>query len=390
MKYTIQTLNEIASVIHDVLKPEKYAISREATDPDAILLRSANMHEMEFGDKLLAIGRAGAGVNNIPVDRCSKDGIIVFNTPGANSNAVKEMALGMLLLVNRNILESIQWTNTLKDKGSEVPKLVEKGKSQFVGNEIKGKTLGVIGLGAIGGPLASAAVDLGMNVLGYDPYMSVNSAWKISSSVKWVSEDELIASSDYISFHAPLNNETRGKINKDFLAKMKSGATILNFSRAELAATTDVIEALNSGKLRSYVVDFPTDDMIGVENAVCIPHLASSTEESEDNCALMAASQIADYLENGNIKNSVNFPDCTMPRSASAKCRIAVMHDNIPNTIGSITSVVAGTGINIANMQNNSKGNLAYTLLDLDADSVCAETRKTLEKLDGIIKVRTL
>jgi D-3-phosphoglycerate dehydrogenase len=385
--FKIQTLNRIADVIYEVLSQDRYIIGSDMDNPDALIVRSASLHSMEFPQNLIAIARAGAGVNNIPIDRCSQAGIAVFNTPGANANAVKEMVICALILASRNVIQSIEWTRTLKGKGSEVPKLVEKGKGQFVGPEIKGKKLGVIGLGAIGVLVANAASSLGMKVMGYDKYMSVESAWQLSRAVRRATEDQVIRECDYITFHTPLTDETRGRINKDLIASMKRGATILNFSRAELAVTEDVIEALESGQLSHYVVDFPTDDMIGVPNAICLPHLASGTPESEENCASMAAEQLADYIENGNIKNSVNLPDCNMPRSGVE--RIAVIHRNVPNTISRITASLADRSINIANMISNSKKEYSYTLMDID-ESVDESLIEKIEQMDGIIRVRLI
>ncbi len=385
--FKIQTLNRIADVIHEVLPQERYIVGSEMDQPDALLVRSASLHSMEFAPNLIAIARAGAGVNNIPIDRCSQSGIAVFNTPGANANAVKEMVICALFLASRNVIQSIEWTRTLKGKGSEVPKLVEKGKGQFVGPEIKGKKLGVIGLGAIGVLVANAAAALGMEVMGYDKYLSVESAWSLSRAVHRATEEQVFAECDYITFHTPLTDETRGRINKDLIASMKRGATILNFSRAELAVTEDVIAALESGQLAHYVVDFPTDDMIGIPNAICLPHLASGTPESEENCASMAAAQLADYIENGNIKNSVNLPDCSMARSGVD--RIAVIHHNVPNTISRITSSLADASINIANMISNSKKEYSYTLMDID-EKVDETLREKIERMDGIIRVRLI
>jgi len=384
--YKIQTLNAISDVIHTQLN-ENYAVSKEETNPDAILVRSAAMHEMEFGPELKAIGRAGAGVNNIPIDRCSKAGIVVFNTPGANANAVAELVIAGLLMSGRNIAGGIDWAKTLKGQGPEVGKLVEKGKSQFVGPEMRGKTLGVIGLGAIGALVANAASrGLGMKVLGYDPFISVESAWSLSTSIRHAaSADEVLAQADFVTFHIPLNDKTRGTLNAEMIAKMKDGAGILNFSRGELADSSAVIAALESGKLRSYVTDFPSDEILGREGVLCIPHLGASTPESEENCARMAAAEIRDYLENGSIRHSVNFPELQL--GAPEAFRLLVLHENIPNTISSISSVVAQEGINIENLVNKSKKDMAATVMEMQT----VPSQKAVEaigKIPGVVRVR--
>ncbi len=384
--YKIQTLNAISDVIHTQLN-ENYAVSKEETNPDAILVRSAAMHEMEFGPELKAIGRAGAGVNNIPIDRCSKAGIVVFNTPGANANAVAELVIAGLLMSGRNIAGGIDWAKTLKGQGPEVGKLVEKGKSQFVGPEMRGKTLGVIGLGAIGALVANAASrGLGMKVLGYDPFISVESAWSLSTSIRHAaSADEVLAQADFVTFHIPLNDKTRGTLNAEMIAKMKDGAGILNFSRGELADSSAVIAALESGKLRSYVTDFPSDEILGREGVLCIPHLGASTPESEENCARMAAAEIRDYLENGSIRHSVNFPELQL--GAPEAFRLLVLHENIPNTISSISSVVAQEGINIENLVNKSKKDMAATVMEMQK----VPSQKAVEaigKIPGVVRVR--
>ena len=385
--YKIQTLNAISNIIHSQLSAENYKISKEETEPDAILVRSAAMHDMTFNKELLAIGRAGAGVNNIPIDRCSKEGIVVFNTPGANANAVAELVVAGLLMSGRNIAGGIDWARTLKGQGAEVAKLVEKGKSQFVGPEMRGKTLGVIGLGAIGAIVANAASrGLGMYVVGYDPFISVESAWSLSTTIhRAASADDVIAQADYITFHVPLNDQTRGSINAEMIAKMKDGATILNFSRGELADTAAVRDALASGKLSCYVTDFPSDDMLCVDKVICIPHLGASTPESEENCASMAASEIRDYLENGSIHNSVNFPELQL--GAPEAVRVLVLHENIPNMLSMITSAAAQEGINIENMINKSRKNLAATVMEMN-ELPSREALSYLAQLPGIIRVR--
>ena len=385
--YKIQTLNAISDIIHTQLSADKYTVSKDEPVPDAILVRSAAMHEMEFNPELLAIGRAGAGVNNIPIDRCSKSGIVVFNTPGANANAVAELVISGLLMSGRNIAGGIEWARTLKGQGAEVGKLVEKGKSQFVGPEMRGKTLGVIGLGAIGAIVANAASrGLGMNVVGYDPFISVESAWSLSTSIhRAASADDVLAQADYITFHVPLNDQTRGTINAEMIAKMKDGAGILNFSRGELANTADVLAALESGKLSSYVTDFPSDEMIGVEKVVCIPHLGASTPESEENCARMAAAEIRDYLENGSIHNSVNYPELIL--TAPEAARVLVLHKNIPNMVSTITATAAKEGLNIENMTNKSRKEMAVTVMEM-AELPSREAMDALAEVPGIIRVR--
>ena len=384
--YKIQTLNAISDVIHTQLD-DKYTVSKEETSPDAILVRSAVMHEMEFGPELQAIGRAGAGVNNIPIDRCSKSGIVVFNTPGANANAVAELVIAGLLMSGRKIVDGIEWAKTLAGQGAEVGKLVEKGKSQFVGPELRGKTLGVIGLGAIGALVANAASrGLGMYVVGYDPFISVESAWSLSTSIhRAASADDVLAQSDFVTFHVPLNEKTRGTMNAEMIAKMKDGAVILNFSRGELADTAAVKEALASGKLRGYVTDFPSDELIGADKVICIPHLGASTPESEENCARMAAAEIRDYLEFGSIHNSVNFPD--MQLGAPEANRVLVLHENIPNMISSISAAAAQEGINIENLVNKSKKDMAVTVMEMHS-LPSQEALEVLSKIPGIVRVR--
>ena len=386
--YKIQTLNAISEIIHTQLSADKYTVSKDEPVPDAILVRSAAMHDMEFNKELLAIGRAGAGVNNIPLEKCSKEGIVVFNTPGANANAVAELVVCGLLMSGRNIAGGIEWAKTLKGKGDEVGKLVEKGKSQFVGPEMRGKTLGVIGLGAIGAIVANAASrGLGMKVLGYDPFISVESAWSLSTTIhRAASADDVIAQADYITFHIPLNDKTRGTINAEMIAKMKDGAGILNFSRGELANADDVKAALKSGKLSSYVTDFPSDAMIGEDKVVCIPHLGASTPESEENCARMAAAEIRDYLEFGSIHNSVNYPEVQLTEPEAV--RVLVLHENIPNMISNITAAAAKEGINIENMINKSKKDMAVTVMEM-AELPSAHALSTLAELPGIIRIRT-
>ena len=358
------------------------------SDPEAILLRSFNMHDYAIPESTLCVGRAGAGVNNIPIDACSQRGVVVFNTPGANANAVKELVICGLFLAGRKIADGIAWAKTLEGKGADVGKTVEKSKGAFVGSEIKGKTLGVIGLGAIGAMVANAAIGLGMKVLGYDPYISVDAAWNLNSGIKKETDvNEIFKKSDFISLHVPLNDGTRATVNKDTIAIMKDGAAILNFARGELADENSVIEALKSGKLTRYVTDFPTDALLTTENVVAIPHLGASTPEAEDNCAVMVARQVVDFIENGNITNSVNMPNCALPRQG--KSRITVFHRNVKNMLGSITSIIGGEGVNISNMLSRAKGDFAYLMLDLD-EELSTDALARISELNDVIRVRAL
>ena len=382
----IQLLNKIAQVGTDLFDKD-WEVSAEAENPDAIMVRSAAMHDMEFGDNLKAIARAGAGVNNIPLDRCAENGIVVFNTPGANANGVKELTLAALLLASRKIVDGVNWSRTLDGAENGVAKSVEKGKSKFAGCEIKGKVLGVIGLGAIGGMVANAASVLGMKVVGCDPYLSVNAAWSIDSHVtKANSFDDIYARADYITLHVPATSETKGMINAESIAKMKDGVKIINLARADLVDAAALKSAIESGKVSAYVTDFPTEETINVDGIITIPHLGASTEESEDNCAVMAANELIDYLENGNITNSVNYPSASMPRSG--KTRICMMHKNIPSILAQISAVISGEGINIENMINKSRGDYAYTILDAGED-VGEDSLSKIGAIDGIIKVNT-
>ncbi len=386
--YKIQTLNAISDIIYTQLPTDQYTVSKEEPVPDGILVRSAAMHEMTMPDSLLGIARAGAGVNNIPIDKCSRQGICVFNTPGANANAVAELVLCGLLLGSRNVFGGMQWAQSLKGKGADVPKLVEKGKGQFVGPELKGKTLGVIGLGAIGRIVANAACgSLGMKVVGCDPYISVDSAWALSSQVKHAAtNDEVYAQADYVTIHVPLNDKTRGMINADVIAKMKPGAVLLNFARNELADNEAVKAALADGHLRAYVVDFPSDDLLGVEGVFAIPHLGASTPESEENCASMAAAQLRDYLETGSIHNSVNLPE--VPLGAPDGARILVIHENIPNILAPVTACVSAEGINITNLTNKSRKDMAVTVIDLE-ELPSEQGLANIRRLPGVFRVRT-
>lgn len=385
--FEIKTYNKISAVGMKEFDSTKYVVSDSVSAPVGAVVRSAALHDEVFPESLLAIARAGAGVNNIPCDRCAEEGIVVFNTPGANANAVKELVIAGLLLASRKVVPGIEWAKTLKGNGAEVGKMVEKGKGQFVGPEIMGKSLGVVGLGAIGVLVANAAAKLGMKVYGYDPYLSIKSAWSLSSStVRCDSLDELYEKADYISFHIPCTKDTKGSVNNIAFAKMKDGVRILNFARGELVNSEDMLAALESGKVASYVVDFPSDEMIGVENVVAIPHLGASTPESEDNCAYMAAHELIDYIENGNITNSVNMPAVSMPRTTEA--RVTVIHKNIPGIISAITTALAEKETNVAHMQNSSRGDYAYTILDID--SIHDGIEDKLMTVDGIIRVRVI
>jgi len=365
---------------------EAYTFSPEMQEPEGILVRSAAMHDMDLPETLLAIARAGAGVNNIPVDKCTEKGIVVFNTPGANANAVKELVLCALLLTSRKIPAAMDWVKTLKGEGGAVGKLVEKGKSQFAGPEISGKTLGVVGLGAIGILVANAAEALGMTVYGYDPFLSVEAAWRLSSSVKRsLSLDEIYANCDYISLHLPATKDTKGMINGETIGKMRDGVRLLNFARGELCDSAALCEALASGKMAAYATDFPADCLIGAENVTALPHLGASTPESEDNCAEMAVDQMKDYLENGNIKNAVNLPSLSMAREPGTK-RVCLIHKNLPNTIAIFAAACGQAGINIENMQSKSRGEYAYTILDVTGDLPGG----TFSKLEHVVKVRVI
>lgn len=385
--FNIQTLNKISKYGTDNFDTAKYNIADEVQNPDAIMVRSAAMHDMEFAPNLLAIARAGAGVNNIPVDKCAEQGIVVFNTPGANANAVKELVIAGMLISSRKVPEAMTWAQTLKGNGAEVGKMVEKGKSQFAGPEIMGKTLGVIGLGAIGVLVANAAVALGMKVVGFDPYLSVKAALGLNPAVKAVADvKEVYAASDYITIHVPYNADTKGTINNDTIALMKDGVRVLNFARGELVDNAAIIAALESGKVAAYVVDFPSDEVLGVKNVIAIPHLGASTPESEDNCAMMAALELIDYIENGNIKNSVNYPDAEMNAAGTKVC---VMHKNIPAVISQLTKALGDAGINIDNMVSKSKKDYAYTMLDAAGD-ITDDIVNKLAAVDSVIKIRVI
>ncbi len=385
--YNIQTLNKIAACGTDLLDKSKYTFGDEVSNPDAILVRSAAMHDMEFGDKLLAIARAGAGVNNIPIDKCSEKGIVVFNTPGANANAVKELVICGLLLSSRRIPASMDWIKTLKGKGDEVSKLVEKGKSQFVGPEILGKRLGVVGLGAIGVLVANAAAALGMDVIGYDPFLNVEHALKLSGKVNYVKDvKEIYEKCDYITLHVPATPDTKGMINADAIGLMKKSVRLLNFSRDSLVVEADVVAALENGGMACYVTDFGSDNLIGKENVICLPHLGASTPESEDNCAVMAVKEVVDYIDNGNITNSVNLPNMSMAITGDAK--ICVIHKNVEGVINNITAPVSAAGMNIENMESKSKKDYAYTCLDVKGNAAGIEDK--LKSVENVVGVRVV
>lgn len=378
----IKLLNKIAAVGLNQFDKSAYELSTAIENPEAIMVRSAAMHDMTFNPELKAIARCGAGVNNIPLDRCASEGIVVFNTPGANANGVKELAVAALLLASRNIVGGIEWANTLT---TDVAKSVEAGKSKFAGCEIKGKTLGIIGLGAVGGLVANAGKALGMNVIGCDPFITVEAAWSLSRDIrKAATYEEVFEASDYISIHVPLTPDTKNLINSGSISHMKNGVRIINLSRADLACASDVKEALADGKIASYVTDFPTEETVNVPGIIAIPHLGASTEEAEDNCAVMAAEELIKFLETGNIKNSVNYPSIEMPKTDAG--RLVILHKNIPNMISHISSTLAKQNINIENMANRSKGDYAVTLIDTYAD-VTADMIDTIQSMEGIIRV---
>ena len=379
-------MNKIAKVGTDVFDRSEYAVGDAVESPVAMMVRSASLHETEFGKELLAIARCGAGVNNIPVDRCAEQGIVVFNTPGANANGVKELAICALMLASRDIVGGVEWAKTLT---TDVAKSVEKGKSAYGGCEIAGKTLGVIGLGAIGGLVANAAHHLGMEVLGCDPYITVNAAWSLSRSIeKAATYDEIYEKADYITLHVPATPTTKNMINRDTIAKMRDGVRIINLARADLVDAEALKEALASGKIAAYVTDFPTEATQGVKGIVSIPHLGACTEESEDNCAIMAAHELDEFLKTGNVKNSVNYPNVQLPVTPGTH-RLCVMHKNIPNTLSYITSQVSASGINIENMANGSKGDYAYTIVETK-EKVKDETVALIEKNENFIRVRNI
>lgn len=383
----IHCLNAISRYGTDLLT-EDYELAEQMNGAEGVLVRSAAMHDMDFPDSLLAVARAGAGVNNIPLEKCAEKGIVVFNTPGANANGVKELVLAGLVLASRDVVGGIQWVQSIKDDPN-IAKAVEKGKKAFAGCEIRGKKLGVIGLGAIGAEVANAAAALGMEVYGYDPFISVNGAWMLSRDVKHITNaEEIYTQCDYITLHVPLLDSTRGMISAAVLQEMKDGVVVLNFSRDVLVDEDAMAEALNSGKVKKYVTDFPNPKSVNMAGAIVIPHLGASTEESEDNCAKMAVQELMDYLENGNIRNSVNFPNCDMGVCKAAS-RLTVLHRNIPNMIGQITAVLAAEGINISDMTNKSRDKFAYTMVELEQKAE-EEAVERIRAIDGVLRVRVL
>lgn len=384
--YNIKTLNKISNVGLSKFDKSKYVYGDDIENPDAIMVRSASMHDMEMPKSLLAIARAGAGTNNIPVADCADKGIVVFNTPGANANAVKELVILGLLLSSRKVTKAIDWCKTIKDEGDNVGKTVEKGKSAFAGPEIKGKTLGVIGLGAIGRLVADAAVDLGMKVVAYDPFLPADAQLKAGITIN-NNLDEIFPVVDYLTVHVPLTDDTKEMINRESIDKMKNTVRIMNFARGALANSDDVIEALEDGRMAAYVTDFPDAKLIGVDGVIAIPHLGASTPESEENCAVMGASELIDYLENGNIKNSVNMPTVAMAKSGSV--RVTVIHKNQPNMIAFITDTISKDGVNIASFEDKNRGAIAYSIIDCDTD-VSTSVVSDIEKIDGVIKVRVI
>ena len=385
--FQINCLNPISKVGLDRLTAD-YKVTDNMNDAEGVLVRSASMHEMDLPENLLAVARAGAGVNNIPLDKCAQKGIVVFNTPGANANGVKELVIAGMLLAARDVVGGIEWVKASKDN-ADIAKAAEKEKKKFAGTEVMGKKLGVIGLGAIGVKVANTAVSLGMEVYGYDPYVSVNAAWNLSRSVKHVMNvEEIYADCDYITIHVPLLDSTKKMINKEAFEKMKDGVVLLNFARDLLVDEDALIEALNSGKVKKYVTDFANHTVAGHEGILVTPHLGASTEESEENCAVMAVKEVRDFLENGNIKNSVNFPNCDMG-TCVAVGRIAITHKNIPNMISQLTKILGAEGLNIADMTNKSKGEYAYTLIDLES-AASAEALDALKAIEGVSKVRVV
>ena len=385
--YNIQTLNKISQLGLDQLDSKEFVISTECDNPDGILVRSADMHQMELGSNLRAIARAGASTNNIPIDKCSESGIVVFNTPGANANAVKELVICALLLASRDVIRGIKWAWNLTDADGDVEKLVEKQKSQFVGPELMGKNLGVIGLGAVGVKVANAALKLGMNVYGYDPYLSVQNAIDLNHAVQVVDLKTVYAMSDYITIHSPLLPSTKGMINEPSLDSMRQGVRIINLARGGLVDDQDMLAAIASGKVARYVTDFPNNTLVGQEGVVTIPHLGASTPESEENCAIMAARELSDYLLTGNIRNSVNFPNVEMARGGVA--RLAILHRNVPNMLSNILTLLGKEGANIENMVNKSKGEYAYTLIEL-SQAITGETLDHVRNIDGVLRLRII
>lgn len=389
--FKIQTLNKISAQGLAEFPRDDYEVASEILNPDAILLRSADMHSMEIPGSVKAVARAGAGTNNIPIPAMTEKGIVVFNTPGANANAVRELAILSLLMASRPVVQANTWVKTLAGKGSEIADLAEKGKSQFVGPEIRGKTLGVIGLGAIGAMVANSASDLGMKVIGYDPFISIEAAWSLSRSVRKAETlDTILTQSDYITIHVPQTPETKGLINAERIKAMKNGVRIINLARGGLVVNADIIAGINSGKIACFVTDFTDEDLLNNDKIVCLPHLGASTPEAEENCALMAVRQLKNFLETGAIVNSVNFPKCKIEDPIPVNgTRLCISHKNIPNMVGQITTVLAGASLNIAGMVNQNRGDLAYNIIDLDTN-VSDEIIDKLQSIEGVIKVRPI
>lgn len=389
--FKIQTLNKISAQGLAEFPRDDYEVASEILNPDAILLRSADMHSMEIPGSVKAVARAGAGTNNIPIPAMTEKGIVVFNTPGANANAVRELAILSLLMASRPVVQANAWVKTLAGKGSEIADLAEKGKSQFVGPEIRGKTLGVIGLGAIGAMVANSASDLGMKVIGYDPFISIEAAWSLSRSVRKAETlDTILTQSDYITIHVPQTPETKGLINAERIKAMKNGVRIINLARGGLVVNADIIAGINSGKIACFVTDFTDEDLLNNDKIVCLPHLGASTPEAEENCALMAVRQLKNFLETGAIVNSVNFPKCKIEDPIPVNgTRLCISHKNIPNMVGQITTVLAGASLNIAGMVNQNRGDLAYNIIDLDTN-VSDEIVDKLQSIEGVIKVRPI
>lgn len=389
--FKIQTLNKISAQGLAEFPRDDYEVASEILNPDAILLRSADMHSMEIPGSVKAVARAGAGTNNIPIPAMTEKGIVVFNTPGANANAVRELAILSLLMASRPVVQANAWVKTLAGKGSEIADLAEKGKSQFVGPELRGKTLGVIGLGAIGAMVANSASDLGMKVIGYDPFISIEAAWSLSRSVRKAETlDTILTQSDYITIHVPQTPETKGLINAERIKAMKNGVRIINLARGGLVVNADIIAGINSGKIACFVTDFTDEDLLNNDKIVCLPHLGASTPEAEENCALMAVRQLKNFLETGAIVNSVNFPKCKIEDPIPVNgTRLCISHKNIPNMVGQITTVLAGASLNIAGMVNQNRGDLAYNIIDLDTN-VSDEIVDKLQSIEGVIKVRPI
>lgn len=388
--YRIRTYNKISAAGLKCFPIDTYEVAGDLSNPDAILARSADLHSVEIPDTVQAIARAGAGYNNIPVAECGERGIVVFNTPGANANAVKELAIAALLLSSRNIIDGVNWTMSIADKGDEVPDIVEKTKFKFEGPELKGKTLGVIGLGVIGVMVANDAMHLGMNVIGYDPFISVEAAWNLShTALRAETLEGLLAKSDYVTIHVPYSDATKGLLDADKFHVMKKGARLINLARGGLVNEADVIAALNGGKLAAYITDFASAELLATPKAVCIPHLGASTPEAEDNCAVMAARQLMDFLESGAIKNSVNFPQCHLEKHTHSPHRLLVVNRNVPNMVGQITTALANADINIADLVNHHRNNIAYNIIDTER-KIPVDALERIKRIEGVVRVRTI